>query len=559
MTTITKTNNQEITLSQEQKYVFQKMEESREHLFITGRAGAGKSVLLRHFRENTKKRVVVAAPTGIAALNVKGSTLHSLFHLPFGLYQKGKLDEDPKLSSVLKRIDTLIIDEISMVRADTLDAVDERLREARESDEVFGGVQLVMFGDVFQLPPVVGKSLAETKHFETYYNSAYFFDAHVWKHVGFKVFQLEQVFRQKDPDFKEALNAIREGSHTNEHIAKLNARYGAAIPKEGTITLAPTNKLVSQINQQQLNRLPGEMKEYYATITGNIKENSFPTEELLQLKKDAQVVFLHNDKDKRYINGTVGIIDELYDDHIDVKIGEKKHTVDRYTWEEITYTYNAKTKEIEERVTSSFTQYPVRLAWALTMHKSQGQTYESVAIDLTTPTFAHGQCYVALSRATSLEGLYLKRPIEKKHIIVDPKIKLFMSRVETITVEESVQIAVVEAPQIIVEETPVSTAKRGRKAKIEGEKVVKTDVRFDPSIRAALDALMEELKEANEETIAALVPESAHKKPSLSDVLTAALLQYEPFQEKFYGKYEDEFYARKDKKAHADKSDDAGE
>jgi hypothetical protein len=450
----------EITLSNEQQAIFNLMNETNEHMFITGKAGAGKSVLVEYFKSHTKKRGATVAPTGIAALNVHGSTINSMFRLAFGLQQKHKLsqDDDPKLRTVLVRLQYLIIDEISMLRADMLDAINWRLQDARENDEAFGGVQLIMVGDVFQLPPVVSTSLQQTGYFDTTYKSAYFFDALVWKQASFKIYQLEQVFRQKDPLFKEALNAIREGSHTPAHIATLNTRQGIETPKEGTITLAATNKQVSQINQRKLNQLPGELKEYIATISGSIKENNFPTEEVLQLKKDAQVVFLHNDTDKRYINGTVGIIEGLFDNHIEVKIGDKVHKIDRYTWEEITYQYNEKTKEIEERVTSSFTQYPVRLAWVMTMHKSQGQTYESVAIDLSVPTFAHGQCYVALSRATSLEGLYLTRPIQAKNIIVDPKIKSFMSNVEKITIVEEEttqsqeeQVQVVESTLAIVE------------------------------------------------------------------------------------------------------------
>lgn len=448
----------EITLSGEQKALLDIMENSSQHMFITGRAGAGKSVLLRNFREQTQKRIVIAAPTGIAALNVQGQTIHSLFKLPPTLFE-GHLEPNPRANSLLKRVDTLVIDEISMVRADLLDAINERFQQAHKNKLPFGGVQLIMFGDVYQLPPVVDRQL--TGYFEQEYGGHFFFNAHVWKIAEFKVYELSQVFRQKDPIFKDALNAIREGSHTEEHIAGLNARYGAPVPTDGTVTLAPTNNLVSRINQNKLDSLPGKVRTYTATITGNMKQASFPTEEYLQLKDGAQVVMLKNDKNGRWVNGTVGKIAKLNDDSIEVLIGAITYTLEKESWEEIAYSYDEQTKKIKKEVVASFTQYPMRLAWALTIHKSQGQTYESVALDLTTPTFAAGQMYVALSRATSLEGLYLKQIIKSEHIIVDKKVQAFMSRRETIVieVEEEVQTspiteqdttaAVIEAEMIV--------------------------------------------------------------------------------------------------------------
>lgn len=419
-----------ITLSAEQEALLQMMEGTREHLFITGRAGAGKSVLLRHFREYTRKRVVITAPTGIAALNVQGQTLHSLFKLPPQLQRKGTLAPNSRLSTLLKRIDTLVIDEISMVRADLLDAVDERLRQACKNDLPFGGVQVIMFGDVYQLPPVVEEDLMH--YFEAVHQGHFFFHAHVWKEAEFKIYELTQVFRQKDPVFQDMLNALRDGSMTDEQIAQLNARCGVTVPSEGTVTLAPTNALVTTINERRLEQLKGKARLYTATITGQMKKSTFPTEEHVRLKAGAQVVLLKNDKDGRWVNGTVGKVEKLFDDHIDVRVNDLVYSLERETWEEITYSYDHETQKVETQVASSFTQYPLRLAWALTIHKSQGQTYESVALDLTTATFAPGQLYVALSRCTSLEGLYLKMPVKRAHIIVEPKVIAFMSRRETI-------------------------------------------------------------------------------------------------------------------------------
>ena len=424
---------EDIKLSGEQKALFEIMEGSQQHLFITGRAGAGKSVLLRHFRENTKKKVVVTAPTGIAALNVRGQTIHSLFKLPPQLHRKGNLSSNKRLESLLKRIDTIVIDEISMVRADLLDAIDERLRQACDSDIPFGGAQLIMFGDVYQLPPVVEENLAP--YFENVHGGHFFFNALAWRETEFKIFELTQVFRQKDPIFKDILNAVRDGTVVNSQLEQLNVRYGVIPPDEGAITLAPTNNLVTTINQRKLDELPGKTHKYQATITGEMKRSVFPTEEVLQLKKGAQIVLLRNDMDKRWVNGSVGKIEELHEDYIKIKVGEAVYDLEKNTWEEIAYTYDSTTHKVESKTTSSFTQYPIRLAWALTIHKSQGQTYEQVCLDLTTKTFAAGQMYVALSRCTSLDGLYLKMPVRRQHIIVDAKVKTFMSRRETIKVE----------------------------------------------------------------------------------------------------------------------------
>src|SRR5579883_1436372 len=356
----------DIVLSAEQQALLKIMEETKQHLFITGRAGAGKSVLLRHFREQTAKRVIVAAPTGIAALNVGGQTLHSLFKLPPKLHRPGDLVPNARVCSLLRRIDTLIIDEISMVRADLLDAVDERLREAFNTEKPFGGVQIIMFGDTYQLPPVIEEGLSP--YFEAVHGGHFFFNAHVWRKAEFKVYELSQVFRQRDPVFKDILNAVRDGSVTDEQIQQLNARAGLPIPLEGTVTLAPTNALVTQINQERLDQLPGKVHTYPALITGEMKKSAFPTEEYLHLKQGAQVVLLKNDKDGRWVNGTVGKVEKLADDSIEVRVNGIVYKLERETWEEIAYTYDPQTQKVEALVASSFTQYPLRLAWALTVH-----------------------------------------------------------------------------------------------------------------------------------------------------------------------------------------------
>ena len=452
----------DIKLSSEQEALFRVMEGTKQHLFITGRAGAGKSVLLRHFREHTTKSIVVAAPTGIAALNVKAQTIHSLFKLAPELYRPNTLEPNSRLYTLLKQIETLVIDEISMVRADLLDAIDERFRKACNTNVPFGGKQIIMFGDCYQLPPVVDKDLMQ--YFEHTYNGYFFFNASVWKQAEFKIFELTQVFRQKDPIFKDVLNAVRDGTVVDSQIEQLNTRCGVPIPADGTITLAPTNSLVTNINQERLQMLAGEVYEYKATVTGKMSKSTFPTEEIIELKVGAQVVLLQNDKDKRWVNGTVATVTSLKrysrekktEDEITVRVDGIDYILEKATWEETKYEYDVEADEVKAEVVSSFTQFPVRLAWALTIHKSQGQTYQSVALDLTTSTFAPGQMYVALSRATSLEGLYLKMPIKRQDIIVDAKVIAFMAKRETLKVDNQGQTdtgsVVTEATAVVLDQ-----------------------------------------------------------------------------------------------------------
>jgi ATP-dependent exoDNAse (exonuclease V) alpha subunit len=416
-------------LNNEQEILFKRMENTKENMFVTGRAGTGKSVLLRYFRENTMKSVIVAAPTGIAAVNVKGQTIHSLFQLPSGLCRPKKIAENQRLSLLLHHTDVLVIDEISMVRADLLDAIDERFRNACNNDLPFGGKQILVFGDCYQLPPVVDKGLFQ--YFEDVYGGYHFFHASSFGKANFQIFELTQMFRQKDPIFRDILNAIRDGSVHKDQIKQLNERCGKVITEsQKTIILASKNDTVTNINSFCLQQLKSEKHTFQATITGILNPSKFPTEEILELKVGARIVLLQNDKERRWNNGTLATIVSLSSQHeekITVRVDETDHVLEKTTWEEIKYEYDPVQKEVQEQVVSSFTQFPVRLAWALTIHKSQGQTYERVILDLTSSMFAPGQLYVALSRCTSLEGLFLKAPIREKDVIVDEKIREFMS------------------------------------------------------------------------------------------------------------------------------------
>lgn len=414
-----------ITLSEEQQKIFNRFENTSSHLFITGKAGTGKSVLLQFIRQHSKKKFIVLAPTGVAALNVGGQTIHSFFLLPPTFIETKNLHLNSKTSKILKTLDAIIIDEVSMVRVDVMDAIDFLLRKARGNDQPFGGIQTIMFGDLYQLPPVVNDPELR-QYFETMNGGFYFFNSLAWTNTDLEIYELNQNFRQTDEKFKSILNAIRTGLVDNDIISYLNERASVSIPTTGVLTLATINPTVFEINHAKLEGLPDTSFEYHASIDGNLEETAFPTEKTLRLKKGAQIMMLKNDQKKRWVNGSIGTIESIAKNEIKVNIDGLVHTIAPETWNKIRYYFNADKRRVEEEVVSSFTQYPLRLAWAITIHKSQGQTYESVAIDLGWGAFAHGQTYVALSRCKSLETLYLKRPVTYKDIIVDPAIVKFM-------------------------------------------------------------------------------------------------------------------------------------
>lgn len=421
----------DVTLSGEQKHLFEKLETSNGSVFVTGKAGTGKSLLLQYFRAFTKKKIVVVAPTGVAALNVGGQTIHSLFKLPLTVITKDKYEDlrlDSKTAYLLKNLDTVVIDEISMVRADVLEAIDFMLKKARSSELPFGGVQMVMFGDLYQLPPVV-ESRELQKYFSDTYGGVYCFNANSWKALNPEIVELSNIFRQKDSQFIDILNTVRSGSVDETILVELNKRTSVSIPTDGTITLATTNRSVREINERRLMALPGQVHEFRAEITGQLEESSFPTEEILRLKVGAQIMMLRNDREKRWVNGTLGTIKSISGDEVKVDIDGYVYTISPETWSKIRYYYDRDEHKVEEEVVSTFRQFPLKLAWAITIHKSQGQTYSNVVIDLGDGAFAHGQTYVALSRCTQLETLYLKRDVLREDILVDSSVVEFMKRI----------------------------------------------------------------------------------------------------------------------------------
>lgn len=418
-------------LSAEQAAVFELIEGTRENIFVTGRAGTGKSTLLTHLSWNTEKQIVICAPTGVAALNVGGQTIHSLFRLPIGLIADQTIEQNDQTKKLLNSIDTLVIDEISMVNADLVDAIDRSLRQARgRRNEPFGGVQVVLFGDPYQLAPVPGRG-DELHYIEDNYRSFWFFDAHVWDQTPLRVIELVEIHRQADSDFRRMLTAVRHGTVDNEVGGRLNAAGERPIPlDENIITLAARNDIVTRINAQRLAALEGRLLTARAEVNGEFGKSAFPADEALELKVGAQVMFLRNDANgpdgQRWVNGTIGTVTKIAT-NVFVEVDGEVHEVEPVVWEKYRYTYSASTKQLRREIAAEFTQFPLRLAWAVTIHKSQGKTYDRAIIDLGPRAFSPGQTYVALSRLTTLDGLYLARPLRPSDVIVDADVARFMA------------------------------------------------------------------------------------------------------------------------------------
>lgn len=419
-------------LSGDFKYVLDAIEKKGTSMFVTGRAGTGKSTLLKLFKNTTRKRVVILAPTGIAALNVGGQTIHSFFGFP-GRPLTARDIKKKRQRSLYKKMDILVIDEISMVRADLLDAIDRFLQLNRDNPKPFGGVQVVFFGDLFQLPPVVAHQ-AEKLLFSTFYDSPYFFSAKVMQDFELEMLELGKIYRQEGRHFLRLLEAVRMNTADYDDLEDLNERYNPNFdPEEFWVTLSSTNRIVDRINERELDKLTSREYIYPADISGEFNPLMYPTEALLKFREGAQVMFIKNDAERGFVNGTIGKIIELDEDLIRVVIlendREKLIDVPILEWEILKYTVSKKNpEEIETEVVGTFKQYPLRLAWAVTIHKSQGKTFDRVIIDLGRGAFAHGQTYVALSRCRTLEGIVLRQSIRQKDIMVDEIVIDFYER-----------------------------------------------------------------------------------------------------------------------------------
>lgn len=416
------------------------IESTGTHLFLTGKAGTGKTTFLRHIRTECPKRMVVLAPTGIAAINAGGMTIHSFFQLPFAPYvPSSSFAADGKAAyrfrfgkekiNIIRSMDLLVIDEISMVRADLLDAVDSVMRRYRDHSKPFGGVQLLMIGDLCQLAPVVKDD--EWTILEKYYDTPYFFSSTALRSTDFCTIELKTVYRQSDNRFVQLLNCIRENKMTADVLTSLNSRF---IPNfrpaknDGYIRLVTHNNQAHRINAEELAQLPGTPTTFNAEIEGKFPEYSYPTDLHLQLKRGAQVMFVKNDSsgEQRYCNGTIGEVTALSPTHIEVRCKDSHDivTVKPEEWTNARYVLDDKSNEIQEEIEGTFKQYPLRTAWAITIHKSQGLTFEHAIIDAGN-AFAHGQTYVALSRCKTLKGLVLGTPLSEKAVISDDKVTAF--------------------------------------------------------------------------------------------------------------------------------------
>ncbi|HEX5037610.1 MAG TPA: AAA family ATPase [bacterium] len=415
-------------------------EDGEGHVFLTGKAGTGKSTLLSYFRESTRRRIAVLAPTGVAAVTVRGQTVHSFFGFKPGVTVKqakrlaGRAVREGE-AEIFRELEVLVIDEVSMLRADLLDCVDAFLKTVRkEREKPFGGLRMIFIGDLYQLPPVVASH--EKSVFEGHYSGPFFFDAKIFPKLSLEILELETVHRQSDPVFIDVLNAVRNNTISDEHLAVLNGRclMDDVSAEDMTICLVATNAQANAINERKLGMIPSPSFVFEGNVDGDFSEKDFPTEKSLRLKTGAQVMLLNNDGLGRWVNGTMATVIALSEGGagrepevmVELETGGE-YELKPVKWDLIRYRLDEKKKTVTSEPMGSFTQFPLKLAWAVTIHKSQGKTFDRVVIDLSRGFFAPGQMYVALSRCRRLERLSLTRPLERRHVFVDRRIASFMA------------------------------------------------------------------------------------------------------------------------------------
>ena len=414
-----------VKLTDEFNSIINDIDNTKNNYFITGKAGTGKSTLLQYLNIALSKTCVLLAPTGRAAINIDGQTLHSFFYLDSAVLQPK--DYRNKKLKKLKNLDIIIIDEISMVRSDILDSINEIMKNTLENDLPFGGKQVIMFGDPFQLPPVVPNNLQVHKYFNEYYDSPYFFDSNVYSQAEVIPVELTKVFRQTDKYLIEMLNRFRRDSYSSDDIDEMNTRVEDINLYNNKIIITPYKKRAEELNSKGLSQLKTQEKYFRARVTGNIKIQNLPVPETLAIKEGAKVMFVRNN-DPFWVNGSLGVVKKIFRNEIVVEKDGELYNVESELWEEYKYIYDEGKAELKKQVIGTFTQIPLILAWAITIHKSQGSTLPSVHIDLGKGSFDHGQTYVALSRTQEISDISLSSPISKKDIKIDPRVKDFYQR-----------------------------------------------------------------------------------------------------------------------------------
>lgn len=428
------TTGPEIELNDDFTRALSLLERPKGNVFVTGKAGTGKSTLLQHFRKATAKNVAVLAPTGVAAVNVGGQTIHSFFGFKPNVTEDNVRRAWADRQRLIRSLDSLVIDEASMVRADLLDCVDKSLRLNRANPSPFGGVQMLFFGDLHQLPPVVTDD--ERDALDASYDSPFFFHSRAFRESSFQVVELDKVYRQKDASFIELLNAVRSNSASPRDIAALNSRVASQASGEGgelCVTLTATNDVADAINETALGSIDRPARRFEATWQGDFDKNRHPAPLSLRLKAGSQVMLLNNDSAGRWVNGSVGSVLGFSNDAdggevVCVRLPTGDVEVGRFKWSLFEYSHDVAKNKLVTREVGSFSQYPLRLAWAVTVHKSQGQTFDRVHIDAGRGMFAPGQLYVALSRCRTLNGITLARPIDSSQILTDARVTEFLAK-----------------------------------------------------------------------------------------------------------------------------------
>jgi ATP-dependent exoDNAse (exonuclease V) alpha subunit len=401
--------------------VLEVLEKSRANVYLTGRAGTGKTTLLKHFVARNQDTTAVLAPTGIAAVKAGGQTVHSFFRFPPRLIEPKDVKRI-RYARALRAIETLVIDEVSMIRSDVMAAIDRSLRLNRDIDAPFGGVQMVLVGDPYQLPPVIERGLES--YLEDTHGGSYFFSPPAFRNGDFRLIELTQVFRQSDPVFLDILSGVRRGDMDQNQSEILSAQVSSMDPVDASqshVVLTGTNNAAFDINHRRLEALPGALQAYNGQVKGEFDPKLYPTEAPLYLKEGARVMMLKNDPDKNWVNGTLATVITATAKKLMVEIDGSAYEVEPASWERVRYGFDEEKAALKKETVGLFKQYPVRLAWALTIHKSQGQTLDKVYVDLRRGLFAHGQAYVALSRCRTLEGLALSRPLQHRDLNIDKR------------------------------------------------------------------------------------------------------------------------------------------